>query len=203
MAQSYPALPAPAPAQSHEVTSVTRRDLFDFLRDEAEPWWGRLDEITFLDHLYDLDSLSSTDRRHATAREDIGWHRLANDDWDDAWVFSDPRFQLADGSDQVLLEFLAYMTHPVVQPDTGKAMGLVTRLNSLLSPDGWELRATGFVSGRPVYAPVRIPGGPGRMIRLEINDGDPGKLDLVLGRRARSSATAAIPSPRDSSLPPP
>jgi hypothetical protein len=57
----------------------------------------------------------------------------------------------------VLLEFLAYMTHPVVQPDTGKAIALVTRLNSLLSPDGWELRATGFISGRPVYAAVRIP----------------------------------------------
>src|SRR5882724_2530513 len=59
---------------------------------------------------------------------------------------------------------------------------LVTRLNGLLSPDGWELRATGFISGRPVYAAVNIPGGPGRMIRLEINDGDPGKLDLVLGQ---------------------
>ena len=135
--------------QSHEVTPVTRRDLLDFLRDEAEPWWGRLDDISFLDHLYDLDSLPSTDRRHATAREDIGRHRLANDDWDDAWVFTDPRFQLADGPDQVLLDFLAYMAHPVVQPDTGKAMALVTRLNSVLSPDGWELRATGFISGRP------------------------------------------------------
>ncbi len=182
MAQSYPPFPAPAPVQSHEVTPVTRRDLLDFLRDEAEPWWGRLDDISFLDHLYDLDSLPSTDRRHATAREDIGRHRFANDDWDDAWVFTDPRFQLADGPDQVLLHFLAYMAHPVVQPDTGKAMALVTRLNSLLSPDGWELRATGFISGRPVYAAVRIPGGPGRMIRLEIDDGDPGKLDLVLGQ---------------------
>jgi len=28
----------------------------------------------------------------------------------------------------VLLDFLAYMAHPVVQPDTEKAMSLVTRL---------------------------------------------------------------------------
>ena len=107
---------------------------------------------------------------------------LGNDDWDDAWVFTDSRFQLADGPDQMLLDFLAYMAHPIVQPDTGKAIALVTRLNSLLSPDGWELRATAFISARPVYAAVRIPGGPGRMIRLEINDGDPGRLDLVLGQ---------------------
>ena len=56
----------------------------------------------------DLNALAAhqLDRRHATAREDIGRHRLANDDWDDAWVFSDPRFQLADGPDQVLLDCL-------------------------------------------------------------------------------------------------
>lgn len=161
---------------------MTRRDIFDFLRDEAEPWWGRLDEISFLDRLYDLDALESTDSRHATAREDIGQHRIGNYDWDDDWVFADPRFELADGPDRVLLDFLAYMAHPEVQPDTEKAMSLVTRLNSLLSPDGWELRATGFISGRPVYTAVRIPGGPGRMIRLEISDSDPGKLDLVLGQ---------------------
>jgi AbiJ-like protein len=161
---------------------VTRRDLFDFMRDEAGPWWGRLDEIGFLDHLYDLDSLPSTDRRHATAREDIGRHRIGNYDWDDDWVFFDPRFELADGPDRVLLDFLAYMAHPVVQPDTEKAMRLVARLNSLLSPDGWELRATEFISGRPVYTAVRTPGGPGRMIRVEIIDGDTGKLDLVLGQ---------------------
>jgi len=182
VAQSIREVHAPATASSREVTDVTRRDLFDFLRDEAEPWWGRLDEISFLDHLYDLDSLPSTDSRHATAREDIGRHRVGNYDWDDDWVFADPRFRLADGPDQVLLDFLAYMAHPVVQPDAEKAVGLVTRLNGLLSPDGWELRATGFISGRPVYAAVKIPGGPGRMIRLEINDGDPGKLDLVLGQ---------------------
>lgn len=165
-----------------EITPVTRRDLFDFLRDKAEPWWGRLDEITFLDHLYDLDSLASTDPRHATAREDIGQHRSGFADWADDWVFADPRFQLADGPDHVLLGFLAYMAHPVVQPNTEKAMSLVTQLNSLLSPDGWELRATEFISGTPVYTAARIPGGAGRMIRLDINDGDPGKLDLVLGQ---------------------
>jgi hypothetical protein len=182
VAQSFREAQAPVTATPREVTDVTRRDLFDFLRDEERAWWGRLDEISFLGHLYDLDSLPSTDSRHATAREDIGRHRVGNYDWDDDWVFDDPRFQLADGPDQVLLDFLAYMAHPVVQPDTEKAVSLVTRLNSLLSPDGWALRATGFISGRPVYSAVRIPGGPGRMIRLELNDGDPGKLDLVLGQ---------------------
>ena len=117
-----------------------------------------------------------------TAAEDITRHRIANVDWDDDWVFGDPRFQLADGPGQVLLNFLAQMAHPLVQPDTEQALRLVTRLNSLLAPDGWELRTSRFISGRPVYAPVRTANGPGRMIRLQIGDDDAGKLDLVLGQ---------------------
>jgi hypothetical protein len=61
---------------------------------------------------------------------------VADFDWDDDWVFDDPRFQLADGPDQVLLAFLAQMAHPLVQPDTEQAVRLVTHLNRLLGPDG-------------------------------------------------------------------
>jgi hypothetical protein len=182
MPQLAGAAAAPGTAETSEITMVTRRDLFDFLRDEAGPWWGRLDEITFLGRLYNLDALPSTDHRYATAAEDIGQHRLGNLDWDDDWVLHDQRFQLADGPDHVLLAFLAQMTHPLVQPDTEEVTKLITRLNALLAPDGWQLRTSGFISGRPVYTAARTPTGPGRMIRLELKDDDPGKLDLVLGQ---------------------
>lgn len=82
----------------------------------------------------------------------------------------------------MLLDFLAGMAHPLVQPDAEQAMKLVARLNSLLAPDGWELRTDGFISGRPVYTAGRTPGGLGRMIRLKVEDDDAGKLDLVLGQ---------------------
>lgn len=182
MVQSPSAVPARALGQSREITPVTRKDIFDFLRAEAGPWWGRLSETGFLSQLYDLDALPSTDPRHATAAEDIARHRIANVDWDDDWVLEDPRFHLADGPDEVLLAFLAQMAQPLVQPDTEQAMHLVSRLNSLLAPDGWELRTSGFTSGRPVYAPARAVNGAGRMIRLQIEDEDAGKLDLVLGQ---------------------
>jgi hypothetical protein len=182
VAQSPGTVAAQAPGQLREITAVTRRDVFDFLREGAGPWWGRLSEIAFLEQLYDLDELPSTDPRHATAAEDIVRHRVANFDWDDAWVFDDPRFQLADGPDQILLDFLARMAHPLVQPDTEQATKLIARLNRLLAPDLWELRTDGFISGRPVYAAARTSGGLGRMIRLKIEDDDAGKLDLVLGQ---------------------
>lgn len=182
MAQSSSTAPAQAPNEPCEITPVTRRDVFDFLQAQNEPWWGRLSEIGFLGKLYDLDALPSDDPRHSTAAGDITQHRVANFDWADDWVFEDPRFRLTDGPDHVLLAFLCQMAHPLVRPDTEQAVRLVTRLNSLLTPDGWELRTNGFISGRPIYAPVRTANGPGRMIRMRIEDNDAGKLDLVLGQ---------------------
>jgi hypothetical protein len=175
--------------QATAVLRRARRDARnDGLSDRGVPvpaatirWWGRLSETGFLGRLYDLDALPSTDPRHASAREDIVQHRVANFDWDNDWVFDDPRFQLANGPDQVLLDFLAHMAHPVAQPDTDQAARLVASLNTLLAPDGWELRTGGFISGRPVYSPSRTASGPGRMIRLEIGD-DAGKLDIALGQ---------------------
>jgi hypothetical protein len=182
MAQSSSNALAHAPDHSPEITLVTRRDIFDFLRGATDPWWGRLSETDFLGQIYDLTALPSSDPRHATAEEDISRHRVANLDWDDDWVFDDPRFQLADGPDEVLLAFLAYVAHPVVRPDTEQAIRLVTRFNSVLAPDGWQLRVSDFMSGRPVYRPGRTANGAGRVIRLQIDDDDAGKLDLVLGQ---------------------
>jgi hypothetical protein len=94
-------------APGRRVTAVTRRDIFDYIRTESGPWWGRLDEVEFLGRVYDLEALSSTDLRFKTASGDIRQHRFNNLDWDDTWVFSDSRFQLMSGPDEVLLGFLA------------------------------------------------------------------------------------------------
>lgn len=94
-------------APGRRVTAVTRRDIFDYIRTEGGPWWGRLDEVEFLGRVYDLEALSSTDLRFKTASGDIRQHRFNNLDWDDTWVFSDSRFQLMSGPDEVLLGFLA------------------------------------------------------------------------------------------------
>lgn len=104
--------------RSQRISPVTRRDIFDYLRSDGAPWWGRTNEVAFLARLYDLDKLPSTDSRFATASRDIVQHRANNDDWDDDWVFDDPRFGLESGPDEVLLGFLAQVVHPVVQPDT-------------------------------------------------------------------------------------
>ncbi|MGX1134860.1 hypothetical protein RKD49_007050 [Streptomyces glaucescens] len=178
MTQSEPSL---APRSTPRITAVTRRDIFDYLRGEGGPWWGRLDEINFLESLYDLDGLPSMDSRFTTARGDIVQHRINNPlDLPDDWVFEDPRFQLFDGPDEVLLAFLARLVHPEVQLDVDQSSRRVEELNRLLGPDGWTFRAFEFLSGRPIYTPFPTP-ATGPRVSLPLADDDTGKLDLVLG----------------------
>lgn len=149
---------------TRRITPLTRRDIFDYVRTEGGPWWGRLDEVDFLARVYDLEELPSYDSRFETASGDIWQHRFNNNDWDDDWVFSDGRFGLASGPDEVLLEFLSQMVHPVVQPDADRAREIVERLNELLAPDGWMLKEHKQMSGRPVYAPARTGTGAGTAV---------------------------------------
>lgn len=174
--------PLVAPQSTPRITAVTRRDIFDYLRGEGGPWWGRLDEIDFLGSLYDLDGLASMDSRFTTARGDIVQHRVNNPmDLPDDWVFEDPRFQLLDGPDEVLLAFLARLVHPEVQTDVDESFRRVEELNRLLGPDGWAFRAFDFLSSRPIYKAVPAqPTGP--MVSLPLTDGDVTKLDVVLGQ---------------------
>ncbi|MFJ1562496.1 Shedu anti-phage system protein SduA domain-containing protein [Streptomyces mirabilis] len=162
------------------ITAVTRHDIFGYLRGISSPWWGKLDEVTFLEGLYDLDRPSS-DSRIPTVRADIQQHRVNNYDLDDDWIFEDPRLELCDGPDEVLLAFLARTVHPEVAAGVEEAMRQVEELNRLLAPDGWGLRSYDFLSGRPIYTPVRVP-PTGPLIPLPLNDDDTGKLELVLGQ---------------------
>ena len=93
------------------ISEITRKDIFDAIRIEKIGWWGRLEEGEFLSRLYDLSQLPSTDARYTDASGDIWKHRVANDDWEDDWVFSDDRFSLNRGDDEILLRFLCETIH--------------------------------------------------------------------------------------------
>lgn len=64
-----------------QLTVVTRQRLLGPLVVEKVWWWGALDEVSFLERLYDLDALEGDGYRRFTAREDIWQHCISNDDW--------------------------------------------------------------------------------------------------------------------------
>lgn len=110
-----------------------------------------IEEPDFLARIYPIHDMESGDRRFDSAYGDVWQHRINNHDWTDDWVFSDDRFQLMNGPDEVFLRFLAETAHPVVRPDRETAEAMVANYNNHLQHDGYELHATGEISGRPVF----------------------------------------------------
>ncbi len=122
-------------------------------------WSGLLDEIDFLDRLYDLEAMPSHDPRFDTAGRDIAQHRILNPlDWDNDWIFYDGRFGLAD-SDELLLRFLAEMLHPFVRSDLAEVERLRVFFNAKLAHDGYEIVQVGDISGAPIFASQKIGSG--------------------------------------------
>jgi AbiJ N-terminal domain 3 len=99
------------------VRGASSGHVFDFLRREGGPRWGRLDEITLLEQLYDLDGLPSTDPSHATAAEDIVRHRVANVDWDDTGSSTTRGSSSPTDPTRCCSNVLARMAHPLVFPE--------------------------------------------------------------------------------------
>lgn len=149
-----------------QITDLTRRDIISILRNGIviEPfndkypfcWYGRENEVSFLERLYNLDDMPSNDRRFPTARGDIWQHRENNYDWDDDWIFYDDRFGLNNGEDEVLLKFLCEMFHPMVRNENHNWQIYLDQINDLLKCDGYEITPIRQISKRNVYGFKKI-----------------------------------------------
>lgn len=136
----------------NKISQITRRDIFDSIQIENIDWAGRLDETMFLSRLYDLESIPSNDSRYSNAKGDIWQHRCNNYDWDDDWVFYDDRFNLSDCNDNIFLNFLCNMIHPVVRSDQNEVEKIVKIFNDSLYHDEFEIVETTRISGKPVFS---------------------------------------------------
>ena len=136
---------------SVRISEITRRDILDAIIVEEIDLYGRLEEIDFLARIWDLQSIPSTDSRFKDAHGDIWQHTINNDDWDRNWVFSDPRFGLMRGDDEVFLRFLCETVHPVVRTDTTQSERLVQLYNNCLKHDGFQVVEKTRLSGKPIY----------------------------------------------------
>ena len=130
-----------------KISQITRRDIVDAISVEEIDWSGRMEEAEFLSRLYNLTSLPSEDRRFEDAAGDIWQHRVNNFDWDDDWVFYDPRFNLMNGDDDAFLAFLSETIHPVVRPDPSEAERICQLYNQYLRNDGFQIVEKSRLSG--------------------------------------------------------
>tara|TARA_R110000744_G_scaffold379238_1_gene496820 strand:- start:237 stop:1115 length:879 start_codon:yes stop_codon:yes gene_type:complete len=115
-------------------------------------WYhGNQTEPDFLTRLFDLKSLPSRDYRYSNAYDDIHQHMVNNNDWDEDWIYSDPRINLLHCEDETYLKFLAMTLHPRVRTNSDQVQKLIEIYNKHLNSDGFEIAQTDEISGRPVF----------------------------------------------------
>ena len=134
------------------ISEITRRNIFDLLRVEKIKWNGRLNEVDFLSRIFNLSAMGSFDHRFSDAAGDIYQHRINNWDWDEDWVYADPRFDLLHCEDEAFLKFLCETIHPIVRPNEEDVTELLKMFNDNLAVDGWQLAEVMRISNKPVYA---------------------------------------------------
>ena len=147
----------------NKITGVTRRDIFDLFKKGITednwltretiyyPYYGRFKIVDFLKRLYNLADWESQDSRVDNAEEEITMH-INNGDYSDDWIFEDERFQLFDGKDNILLNFICEVFHPEVRDENGVWESYLEKINTLLNEDGYEIVATSKLSGRDVFS---------------------------------------------------
>ncbi|MFF8649835.1 protein kinase [Streptomyces griseoluteus] len=149
---------AGVPHDARNITQVTRKRLFRQLVDKGVKWYGDVDEIDFLRRLYELEALPSEDIRFSNAEEDIRQHRYNNYDWEEDWIYNDDRFGLRDGTDEVLLRFLAEMLHPEVRSDEAEVAHLAEHIDEAVRRDGYAFVPVADISGYPIYGARGLAG---------------------------------------------
>ena len=150
--------------EERNISKVTRINVFDYLRLNNIHWSGRLEEPAFLNRLYDLSKLPSTDSRFKDMESDIWQHRINNYDWEDDWVYSDTRLNLIRCSDKEFLAFLCEIFHPVVLKNETEANEYINNINLQLRNDGWEISAISQISGKPIFGARPVSSSSSRII---------------------------------------
>jgi len=127
--------------------------VLDEMRVRQTVWYGTLDQVRFLERLFDLSVLPSFDSRFENAAQDIWQHCINNDDWPLDWIYTDERFNLYTLPQEKFLDLIAEVLHPIVRAELTEQTELATAFNGHLRSAGWELVEDIVVNGRPKYVP--------------------------------------------------
>lgn len=137
------------------ISEVTRRNIIDYLFLRDYPFHGRLDLINFLNRIWDLSSMPSTDNRFENAEGDIWQHMINNNDWEYDYLLY-TYLDLLKCNDERFLTFLETCLHPVVLYDEKYVSETLSEFNKFLAPDGYRLEVSSQISGRHIYKAVRF-----------------------------------------------
>lgn len=125
-----------------DITREKRLEIYKSINALGSIWGqqGMIDKVQFLNRIWELRLMSSSDPRFKTAAEDAMKHLIDNDDWDDDYVFLD-RFKLLDCGEEVFLKFLNVVISIEVRGSENEVEKYISVIESLL-PKEYEIVET-------------------------------------------------------------
>ncbi|WP_289137743.1 hypothetical protein [uncultured Brevibacillus sp.] len=138
------------------ISEITRRNIMDELHVRGNIQ-GRHDLIGFLNRIWDLDSMPSTDSRFNTASGDIWQHMINNNDFDEVYLYEE-YLELFIATDEVFIKFLDQVVHPLVRQQNEQDE-YIQFINRHLVNDGYKFSLADNISGFPVYKIDKVHDG--------------------------------------------
>lgn len=138
------------------ISEITRRNIIDELYIKRNIT-GKYDLIEFLNRVWNLDNMPSTDSRFNTASGDIWQHMINNDDWDEVYLY-EKYLELLIATDELFIKFLEQVVHPLVRHED-EQNEYVEFINRHLIKDGYKFSIAENISGFPVYKIDRLLNG--------------------------------------------
>jgi hypothetical protein len=160
-----------------KVSIITRRNIIDelIIKGNIE---GNLELPDFLNRIWELDKLPSTDFRYNNAYSDIYQHMVNNNDWDYTYLFFN-YFDILYISDEQFFDFIEQVVHPIVRSKDTQ-LEYVQTINKYLFSDGYELEIYNYISEIPIYKVFNISKGVSGNIKNLIFSADGPKPEIVL-----------------------
>jgi hypothetical protein len=139
-------------ANKNSISELTRREIIQTILSIQGDFYGKLDLIQFLNRIFPLREMPTTDHRSGinNAEDDIRRHMIANNDWDEESLLID-YLGLHLCTDDIFISFLCLVIHPTVISSDVCVEDLVSKMNTSLKNDGFELVLTTKLSERKVF----------------------------------------------------
>ncbi|EJV52613.1 hypothetical protein IEK_01262 [Bacillus toyonensis] len=137
-----------APTGFYSISEITRRNIMDELYSRGDIS-GKSELLDFLNRIWILEDIPSTDSRFQNASGDIWQHMINNSDWDEPYLFEE-YLGLLTATDEIFIRFLEQTVHPIVRHES-KQMEYIAFVDSHLIKDGYQFSPTDNISGYPIY----------------------------------------------------
>lgn len=112
--------------------------------------WGQMDEVDFLEQIWNLHLLNSDDPRYKDAYGDAVQHLHNNSDWDEEYTFL-TRFGLIKATDETFQKFLNVTVSPEVRGSEEEILRYVREINAILAGTKCALQRVATRDNLPVY----------------------------------------------------